>query len=686
MVAEVEVGGAEIARLHEGEDAVATLELSEVLACLVDIQSFDAVVEPYLAGTESRDPLPFHVDAAHGIAGEDVAHRVATLDGETGEVEVEAGLLELGFRDMMYGDCLGLAIGIGSEIENLGALGAFGQRILLVACDAQHREALDIDIAESAVTVYHIIYRAFVALAEETDELNLLAVGATDKALLLHLGDHHGAILAEDDDVVHLRAVESILRPLILLERIAGKTCLAVDIEFLVGDSHGDGLDILEVADLGPAFATGAIFLKQMTEIGDGVFGEMFQVVLSLLDIHLDGGDVLVGLLDVELGDFAYWLLAEFQHIVAGDFLLEEFAVGVEGTLDGGDLILPGVLVFLQLLVDTLLEENLFERHPMPTIFKFGELYFKFLTQKVFGMERRVAQDVGDGHKDRLLVDDDAGLRREAYLTAGESVEGVDGLVGRDTLRQQNSNLDLGGGAVLNLLDFYLAFLVSLLDAVLQVVGGDCIRQLGDDDGLALIVVVHLGADAKASALSTVVIARHIYHAARREVRINLEGDILKYLYGRLKQFAEVVGQDNRGEGDSDTLGALCQQQWKLDGQRDRFFLATVVRGFPFGSFLVEDHLVGELRQAGLDVTGSSGIVAGENVAPVTLAVDEELFLADVDEGVLDGSIAMGVILHRVTHDVGNFGEAAVVGLLHGMEDAALHRLEAVVDIGDTTV
>ena len=46
----------------------------------------------------------------------------------------------------------------------------------------------------------------------------------------------------------------------------------------------------------------------------------------------------------------------------------------------------------------------------------------------------------------------------------------------------------------------------------------------------------------------------------------------------------------------------------------------------------------------------------------------------------------MGVVLHRVADDVGDLREAAVVLLPEGVEDAALHGLEAVLDGGDRAV
>ena len=44
------------------------------------------------------------------------------------------------------------------------------------------------------------------------------------------------------------------------------------------------------------------------------------------------------------------------------------------------------------------------------------------------------------------------------------------------------------------------------------------------------------------------------------------------------------------------------------------------------------------------------------------------------------------MVLHGVSHDIGHLGEAPVVGLLHRMEDAALHGLQAIVDVGYGTV
>ena len=54
------------------------------------------------------------------------------------------------------------------------------------------------------------------------------------------------------------------------------------------------------------------------------------------------------------------------------------------------------------------------------------------------------------------------------------------------------------------------------------------------------------------------------------------------------------------------------------------------------GGFRVEDDFVGELGEAGLDVTGGGRAVAGEGVAPVSLGVDEQVLLAEPDDGRAD--------------------------------------------------
>ena len=156
-------------------------------------------------------------------------------------------------------------------------------------------------------------------------------------------------------------------------------------------------------------------------------------MVLHLIDSHLDIGQLLHGFLNVELGDFSDRLLAKLQNIVTGDFLFELVAIGVESAFHLLHLILPSLRAFiLHDFVDTFLEEYFLEGNPMPTVLQLAELDFQFLAKEVFGAHCVVAQDIAGGHEDGFIVYNDTSLRREGYLAVGESIEGIDGLVGRD--------------------------------------------------------------------------------------------------------------------------------------------------------------------------------------------------------------------------------------------------------------
>ena len=118
-----------------------------------------------------------------------------------------------------------------------------------------------------------------------------------------------------------------------------------------------------------------------------------------------------------------------------------------------------------------------------------------------------------------------------------------------------------------------------------------------------------------------------------------------------------------------------------LHRQGDRLLVASVVGELPLGGLGVEHRVEGELRQAGLNVSRGCCTVAGQYVTPVTLRVDEQVLLSQLHEGVTDGGVAVGVELHGMSHDVGHLVISAVVHALHRVHNAALHGLEAVLNV-----
>ena len=149
----------------------------------------------------------------------------------------------------------------------------------------------------------------------------------------------------------------------------------------------------------------------------------------------------------------------------------------------------------------------------------------------------------------------------------------------------------------------------------------------------------------------------------------------------RIDQLDEVVRQNLRRQTDRDTVGTLRQQQREFHGKRHRLLVTAVVGAHPLGRLLVENHVEGEFRQAGFDVTARSCFVAREDVAPVALTVDQQVLLPQLHQRVLDRRVAVRVVLHGLAHEVGDLVVTAVVDDLHRMKDTPLDGFQSVLDM-----
>ena len=170
------------------------------------------------------------------------------------------------------------------------------------------------------------------------------------------------------------------------------------------------------------------------------------------------------------------------------------------------------------------------------------------------------------------------------------------------------------------------------------------------------------------------------------EIGEELEGLFVEVGDGCITNLTEIMGQDLRGEAHSNTFCTLGQYQWELHRQGDGLLIAPVVRHLPLCGLGVEYGVKGKLRESGLDISWCSGTRACEDISPVTLCVDEQILLSHLHEGVANGGVAMRVELHRVAHDVRHLIISAVVHALHRVEDASLHGLQTVLDMGDGTI
>ena len=145
------------------------------------------------------------------------------------------------------------------------------------------------------------------------------------------------------------------------------------------------------------------------------------------------------------------------------------------------------------------------------------------------------------------------------------------------------------------------------------------------------------------------------------------------------------------GHTDGDAGGAVDEQVGDFGGQHGGLGDGVVEVEHHIDGVLLDvgDHLFGGAAQAGFGVTHGGGAVAVHGTE-VTLSVHEGVAegprLGHAHEGVIDGRVAVRVVFtEHLTDDTGALAVGAALGdvhVPHGVDDAALHGLEAVAHIG----
>ncbi len=161
-----------------------------------------------------------------------------------------------------------------------------------------------------------------------------------------------------------------------------------------------------------------------------------------------------------------------------------------------------------------------------------------------------------------------------------------------------------------------------------------------------------------------------------------------------IDDFLEVVGRNPGGHAHGDAFRTVHQQLRKPGGQHHRLVGLAVVIGAVVDRVLFElfQELQGDGGELGLGVAhGGRGIAV--QAAEIALSIHQRVAqgegLGHAHHGVVDRLVPVGVVLgHDLTHD-GCGLAVAPVGLEvqvveHGVQDAALHGLEAVPDIGQS--
>ena len=111
-----------------------------------------------------------------------------------------------------------------------------------------------------------------------------------------------------------------------------------------------------------------------------------------------------------------------------------------------------------------------------------------------------------------------------------------------------------------------------------------------------------------------------------------------------------------------------------------RLLFAAIVRQHPLRRFGIEDRVERKLTEACLDITRGGCAIPRKDVAPVPLTIDKQVFLTQLHQGIANAGITVRVVLHSLAHDVRHLVHLAVIHALHGMQNTALHGLQAILD------
>ena len=166
---------------------------------------------------------------------------------------------------------------------------------------------------------------------------------------------------------------------------------------------------------------------------------------------------------------------------------------------------------------------------------------------------------------------------------------------------------------------------------------------------------------------------------------------VVQHVDGGVDHLAHVVRRDVGRHADGDALRAVDEEVGEATRQDDRLFVGAVVVGDHVDGLLVDvgHELEGERGQAALGVAHGGRAVVGAAAAEAAVAVDqgvaERELLHHAGQGLVDGRVPVGVVRpHDVAHHLGALvvrPVGAQAPVEHGVEDPAVHRLEAVAHV-----
>ena len=200
-----------------------------------------------------------------------------------------------------------------------------------------------------------------------------------------------------------------------------------------------------------------------------------------------------------------------------------------------------------------------------------------------------------------------------------------------------------------------------------------------------------VGLDERRAVVDDDAAGREIGARAELDERLDLGVGVGDKIERGVAEFGDVVGRDRRRHADRDALRAIGEQVRRRRGHDDRLFGVAGVVIAPVDALLV-DALHDEAREVGeprLGVAIGGGVIAVD-VAEVALPLDQRIargeILGEAHQRLVNRLVAVGMERpHHVADDLRAFferGSRVEPQDMHPIEDAPVHRLEAIARVG----
>ena len=544
----------------------------------------------------------------------------------------------------------------------------------------------------------------------------------------------HTAVAAEDDQRVHRPAFKRAVQAVAGLEGEAGGLVAVAGARAhpaLAGDHHGDRL--VHHLDLGHGLFLGLD--QRAARVGEGLGVGLDLLDHQALEARRVGQDVfelalllaqfLEFLLDLDRFELRQLTQADFEDVfglaLAELERLDQRGLGLVAVANDADHLVDVQQHQLPAFEDVDAVQHLLQ--PMLAAAGDGGLaegdpLFEHLAQALLRrpavqpdhgqVDRRRGFQAGVGQQrgDQFLLLDAAALGLEhqahrrllarlvAHAVQHHQHAGLElGLVLRQGLL---ARLDLGVGDFLDLLQHLLAAHArrQFVDHELPLAA----REVLDLPARAHLEAAATGAvgvgdvAGRADDLATAGVVRA---GQDREQLVVGQLGVLDQGHTGVGHLAQVVAGDLGRQAHGDAAGAVEQVERQARGQLFGLFERTIVGGDEVHRALVDlvEQQAGDLGQPRFGVTHGGGAVAVA-AAEVALAIDQRIALGKVlrhaHQRVVGGAVAVRVVLaEHVANHAGAFDRLgrriateAQAHAVHGVEDAALHRLLAVGHIG----